>query len=99
MDFWLSVALFVVTGLLGFFGGKLQKQIRKEMGEDRAIKNGMLALLRTHIIEIWDKCTERGFVHIHTMESVDEMYKQYHELGGNGTVTKLVEDLKKLDVR
>ena len=27
------------------------------------------------------------------------MYDEYHKLGGNGTVTKLMEDLKELPVR
>ena len=27
------------------------------------------------------------------------MYNEYHRLGGNGTVTKLMEDLKELPVR
>lgn len=30
------------------------------------------------------------------MENVEAMYKQYHALGGNGTITELVERLKEM---
>ena len=33
------------------------------------------------------------------MENVNALYTQYHALGGNGTVTVLVETLRDLDVR
>ncbi len=74
-------------------------QARRVQTEGEAIRRGLMALLRSHIMELWERCVERGYVHIHTMEIVQDMYDQYHDLGGNGTVTKLVEDLKKLPVR
>lgn len=98
-EFLFSILLMIATGVIGYIGGMMKKRISKEIDEDRAIKNGLRALLREKIIEICDRCIDRGYVHIHNLESIDDLYIQYHELGGNGMVTKLVEDTKKLQLR
>jgi hypothetical protein len=33
---------------------------------------------------------------IYALESVLTMYEEYHNLGGNGTITQLVDELKEL---
>lgn len=98
-EFLFSILLMIATGVIGYIGGMMKKRISKEIDEDRAIKNGLRALLREKIIEICDRCIDRGYVHIHNLESIDDLYIQYHELGGNGMVTKLVEDVRKLQLR
>lgn len=42
---------------------------------------------------------ERGWITLHGLENVNAMYKEYHALGGNGTVTSLVNSIRELDVR
>lgn len=36
---------------------------------------------------------------LHGLENVNAMYKEYHALGGNGTVTALVNTIHELEVR
>ena len=83
-------------GLLGFLCGIFLKRAKKAKDEDTAIKAGLVALLRTHIIQECDKCTERGYVHIYNLENVNDMYEVYHSLGGNGTITGMVEGLNRM---
>ena len=93
-------AMFSIgIGILGFVCGLLVKRARKSKDEDVATKAGLVAILRTHIIQECEKCTDRGYVHLHNLDNVDDMYKTYHALGGNGTVTKCVEDFKELPIR
>ena len=42
---------------------------------------------------------ERGEIPIYAQENVQAMYQAYHELGGNGTVTKLVREIMELPTR
>ena len=42
---------------------------------------------------------ERGEIPIYAQENVQAMYEAYHELGGNGTVTKLVREIMALPTR
>ena len=61
-----------------------------------AIKEGLRALLRDRIIQAYNHYTDKGYYPIYARENVEDMYKQYHSLGGNGTVTDLVSKLKEL---
>lgn len=99
LDFALSIILAVTTMIIGFFGGRLRAKVKREMKEDAAMKNGMRCLLRERIIEICDRCLERDFVRIHSLESLGDLFEQYKALGGNGTAAKLIEDVKKLQVK
>lgn len=74
-------------------------ETRQAQREDEAMQEGMRSILHTHIIEICDRCMDRGYVHLHNLEAVDSMYKAYHDLGGNGTVTKCVEDFRQLPIK
>lgn len=88
----LLTLLPTIAGLvIGFLGGWLRSIV--------AIKNSVRCLLREELIRICDRCLERGSVHIHSLESLDDLMKQYTALGGNGAVRKLVEDVKKLEVK
>ena len=55
-EFLFSILLMIATGVIGYIGGMMKKRISKEIDEDRAIKNGLRALLREKIIEICDRC-------------------------------------------
>ena len=94
-----GVAVAAITILINAMVRRAGAQARQEQTKDSALTDGMRSILHTHIIEICDRCMERGYVHLHNLEAVESMYKAYHALGGNGTVTKCVEDLEKLQIR
>jgi Cdc6-like AAA superfamily ATPase len=74
--------------------------ILKTQKKDRdANSKGTMLLLRVQLIEYHEKWTERGYITKHGLENFLEMYKAYHELGGNGMVTKLLEEIKKLPIK
>lgn len=56
----------------------------------------MIALLRNEIVRIYDKYTMLGYCPSYMKENVNEMYANYHKLGGNGMVTSMVDELFKL---
>jgi len=58
--------------------------------------NGVRALLRNEIIASYNHYMTKEYIPIYAMENVSEMYHAYHCLGGNGTITKLVEEIKRL---
>lgn len=85
IQYWSEVAF----GLLVPFIIYIYKQLR-------AYKRGLLELLRHLIIQYYNMYKERGYVPIYVMESVTTIYVAYHALGGNGTGTKLYEELTEL---
>ena len=100
MDFiakyWLEVVFgAILTGFGTAFRG-LSRRVSKRIEEQEAIKLGMQALLRDRIISAYNHYMDKGFCPIYARENVRRLYEQYHNLGGNGTVTHLVEELEEL---
>ncbi|AEY64840.1 hypothetical protein [Clostridium sp. BNL1100] len=97
IKYWIQFLFAIVSGGLGVAYKALAKRIHKQSCDQKALKDGTQSLLRSEIIRCYDMYMERGY--IHCFESVLAMYDAYHKLGGNGTVTKLVEELRELPVK
>lgn len=101
-----DVVIAIVTALCGYIVWLL-KDMRKsskerderEEIEKRANRKGTRCLLRQQIIDYYDKYTERGFITSHGYENLKDMTEAYEDLGGNGTVHKMAEELKKLPIK
>lgn len=79
IKYWIEILLTSITsGIIYIF--------KQYIG----LKNGMIALLRNEIIRIYDKQEELGFCPSYMKENIKEMYENYHKLGSNGMVTKMV---------
>ena len=50
--------------------------------------------MKTH-----EKCLKNGACSIYEIELVEDIYKNYKQLGGNGCAEKLIDDLKKLPLQ
>lgn len=91
-----SIALpIVLTALMGYIVWLLQKQKK-----DRdANSKGTMLLLRVQLIECHDKYTILGSIPSYAYENFCEMYEAYHELGGNGMITKMKEEIDELHLK
>lgn len=91
-----SIALpIVLTTLMGYIVWLLKKQKK-----DRdANSKGTMLLLRVQLIEYHDKYTILGSIPSYAYENFCEMYKAYHELGGNGMITKMKEEIDELHLK
>ena len=91
----LETYTIVLPFLLGYIVWLLKRQNKKRDANSK----GTMLLLRVQLIEYHEKWTERGYITKHGLENFIEMYDAYHSLGGNGMVTKLLEEIKKLPIR
>ena len=91
-----SIALpIVLTALMGYIVWLLKKQKK-----DRdANSKGTMLLLRVQLIEYHDKYTILGSIPSYAYENFCEMYEAYHELGGNGMITKMKEEIDELHLK
>lgn len=90
-----DVFSIVMSGVMGYIVWMLKTQKR-----DRdANSKGTMLLLRVQLIEYHEKWMEREYITKHGLENFVEMYDAYHALGGNGMVTKLLEEVKKLPIK
>lgn len=85
----------VLTALMGYIVWLLKKQKK-----DRdANSKGTMLLLRVQLIEYHDKYTILGSIPSYAYENFCEMYEAYHELGGNGMITKMKEEIDELHLK
>lgn len=91
-----TIALpIILTSFLGYIVWLLKQQKK-----DRdANSKGTMLMLRSKLIEYHKEWTEREYVTKHGLDNFMEMYDAYHELGGNGMVTHLLEEVRELQIK
>ena len=91
--YWLQVLFTALSSVCVCTVKKLYGKVHKEHKEQSDLKAGLLALLRNSIICSYNEYILRGWIPIYALDSIRAMYEAYHALGGNGTVTKLFQEL------
>ena len=97
--YWLEVLFSGLLTSLGFIVNLMWQRQKEENRRNKAIEQGIQALLRDRVVTAYYHYSDRGWITLHGLEAAEKMYTEYHNLGGNGTVTKLMEDLRELPVR
>lgn len=96
----ITIILSVVSasGILGIACAAIINRMKRSESRQTALELGVQALLRDRMIYSYNKYTEIGNAPIYAKENFSNMYKQYHELGANGVMTKLYEEFMTLPV-
>ena len=90
--YWLEVLFSgVCTGITLIIKNLYKKQ--------KAIENGVQALLRNELIRRYREYETKGEITILDKENIEHMFNEYKNLGGNGTIKKMYEDLMELDTK
>lgn len=82
----------VLAALMGYVVWLLKEQKKERDANSR----GTMLLLRVQLIEYHDKYMAQGYIPSYAYQNFCEMYEAYHELGGNGMVTKMNEEIHEL---
>ncbi len=90
------VAIFSCTGFwTGFFSFILSK-----LGKKDAKNQMILGLGHERLLEKCKKHLADGYISADDYEDLDKyLYQPYKKMGGNGTVEKLMDDVRKLPLR
>lgn len=96
VKYWVEWVFGIITaGLLAYIR-HLSKQIKQERLEQQALRDGMRSLLRRQIIFDCESAIKDGFCPASNKDTIEDMYKSYHALGGNGVVTNLKAQMMNL---
>ena len=91
-----TIAKCIITAILSAVLTVVIAKIRQLNTETKATKQGLQSLLRLELIDSYNKYRDQGFCPIYAREAIEKAYNSYHELGGNGTITHLYEEVQKL---
>lgn len=91
-DFLLQTYTIALPVVLGYIVWLLQQQKKSRDANER----GTMLLLRVQLIEYHSKYMQQGEIPSYAYQNFEEMYEAYHDLGGNGMVKKMYEEIKTL---
>lgn len=91
-----TIALpIILTSLMGYIVWLLKRQKNDRDANSR----GTMLLLRVQLIEYHDKYMKLGEIPSYAYKNFQEMYDAYHQLGGNGMVTKMKNEIEELHLK
>ena len=85
----------VLPILLGYIVWLLKNQKKDRDSNSK----GTMLLLRVQLIEYHAKYMRLGYIPSYAYQNFCEMYEAYHELGGNGMVTKMKQEIDELHLK
>lgn len=95
-----TVLTALVSSLVGAVVASLRMASSKERAAKQAERKALRTLLRNELVQMHREwAEEHGFITLEALQYAEETYSAYHDLGGNGSGTKLWEDMKALPVK
>lgn len=94
-----TIVSYIVPTILGVVIGFISTKVKANNKKDKAIEEGVQALLRNELIRRYREYETRKEITILDKENMEAMFKQYENLGGNGTVKKMYEELLELPTK
>ena len=98
-DFLLQTYTIALPIILTTFMGYITWVLKNQKKDRDANSKGTMLLLRVQLIEYHDKYVQMGEIPSYAYQNFLEMYKAYHDLGGNGMVTKMKEEIEELHLK
>lgn len=95
IKYWLEFLFGLVVGVLTFLMKKISTLYKKE----KAIENGVQALLRNELIRRYREYETKGEITILDKENIEHLFNEYKNLGGNGTVAQMYEEMLNLPIK
>lgn len=98
-DFFVQTYMVALPIVLSSFLGYVVWVLQSQKKDRDANSRGTMLLLRVQLIEYHDKYVEMKEIPSYAYENYVEMYQAYHDLGGNGMVTKMYNEIQELHLQ
>lgn len=95
MEIIIAVIPCICTALCSYLVWWLKRRFERHSNIDKIL----IILMRTHLRELYKLYTSDEFITPDEFAEFQELYDLYHEMGGNGTATKMMDEIKKLKMR
>lgn len=98
-QYWLTFLFGGVAYLIRRYFKIFDAKIDRFIAEQQATKAGIQVILRDRIRQLHHFLTEKGFATVEEKDNIFQMYEQYHNLGANGVIDGLIDEICNLPVR
>ena len=94
--YWLEWLFGLLIAMLTWVVKRMSNRIKQQQIENEALRNGMRSLLKSQIVTQCERAMDDGWCGARLRDTINDLYQSYHALGGNGTVTDIVDQTRKL---
>ena len=104
----MDILSIVITAVFGFISSMLAYLLQQSHKENKrlkeeqsatALENGVVCILRKHLMDEHELWMAKGYITPKALESGLLMYKAYKSLGGNGMIDHMEEEIQQLPIR
>ena len=95
IKYWIEFVFGIVISALTYLINKIKKLHIRE----KAVENGVQALLRNELIRRYREYEVKGEITILDKENMEHLFREYQNLGGNGTVAQMYEEILNLPTK
>lgn len=95
IKYWLEFLCGLIVSAIGYILKKIFGLYKRQ----KAVEQGVQALLRNELIRRYREYETKKEISIIDMENIEHMFKEYKNLGGNGTVKKMYDELLELPTK
>ena len=90
-----------VSGIISWLLGRYDKRhpvvdVNKIVEKLDNLNNAVVELAYLRIRERHEKAMRHGWLHPNEKHVLERLYAAYHSIGGNGTGTEMIEDIRRL---
>ncbi len=89
--YWAEWAFGLIAALLAWAVNQLRRRIKAEQEQNKALRDGMKALLKINLEKECERCQRDGWCGAVKRGTISDMFVAYQGLGGNGGTKTLVQ--------
>ena len=99
IEYWLEVIFTTVLSFVGWSYRKLKKRQEQQERKNKAIENGVQALLRNELIKNYREYKLKGEITLLDKENMEHMFTEYFNLGGNGMMEEVHKEFLEIPIK
>ena len=99
IKYWLEIGFTIICGVFSCLFKNLTNKQKETTKRQKAVENGVQALLRNELVRRYREYESKGEISILDKENIEHMFNEYKNLGGNGTVAKMYEEILSLPIK
>lgn len=98
---WLQIVLTIFTsvlassGLWAFLGSRLDRRLERHSAEQEML----IGIGHIELVFFGIQYIDRGWITQDEYDTMQDLYKPYTKLGGNGSGTKIMKEIEKLPLK
>lgn len=99
MKYWVTWACGIIAGAFVIFRKKMVDWYKTRKQKRAADEFADRYVLFMKLREIFRDAQEQGYITVDDLDDAEQCYRHYHNLGGNGKATIMIETLRDMEVR